>query len=167
VIQVHSPKKLRWLSLCQQFVGCTKYDGGWLTARFSVLSADNALVRVDMMKTRSAASLSRRALLGAMLLCVVAATVRADDDEINEIPGHDEASEHEYALDLVKTGQALPLAEILLDVQKKVPGDLLEARLKKRRGILVYILTVLSKNGTYSIVTVNAKDKTIIRVQEK
>jgi uncharacterized membrane protein YkoI len=67
----------------------------------------------------------------------------------------------------VKSGQALPLAEILIEVQKKVSGDLLEARMKKRQGLLVYVLTVLSKNGIYSIVTVNAKDKTIIRVQER
>jgi uncharacterized membrane protein YkoI len=122
-----------------------------------------------MMKTRSAALLSRRSILGAIMLCAVALPVRAEDDhdEENEIPGHDEASEHEYALDLVKSGKALPLAEILLDVQKKVPGDLLEARLKKRHGMLVYVLTVLSKTGIYSIVTVNAKDKTIIRVQER
>jgi uncharacterized membrane protein YkoI len=122
-----------------------------------------------MIRTPLAASLSRRSLLSGMLLCVVAVPVRADDDddEANEIPGHDEASEHEYALDLVKSGQALPLAEILIEVQKKVSGDLLEARMKKRQGLLVYVLTVLSKNGIYSIVTVNAKDKTIIRVQER
>lgn len=119
------------------------------------------------MKTCSATLFSRRALLGALLLCVVALPVRADDDEINEIPGHDEADEHEYALDLVKNGQALPLAEILLEVQKKISGDLLEARLKRRHGVVVYILSILSKTGTYSLVTVNAKDKTIISVQEK
>jgi uncharacterized membrane protein YkoI len=120
-----------------------------------------------MMKTRPVAALSRRAFLGAVLLCVVAIPVLADDDEVNEIPGHNEADEHEYALDLVKNGQALPLADILVEVQKKVPGDLLEARLKKRHGVVVYILSILSKTGTYSVVTVNAKDKTIIRIQEK
>jgi uncharacterized membrane protein YkoI len=120
-----------------------------------------------MMKIRPIAALSRRALLGALFLCVIARPVLGDDDEINEIPGHDEADEHEYALDLVKSKQALPLADILLEVQKKVPGDLLEARLKRRHGVVVYILSILSKTGTYSVVTVNAKDKTIIRIQEK
>jgi uncharacterized membrane protein YkoI len=120
-----------------------------------------------MMTTRPFAALSRRALLGAIFLCATARLVLADDDEINEIPGHDEADEHEYALDLVKNKQALPLAEILLEVQKKVPGDLLEARLKKRHGVVVYILSILSKTGIYSVVTVNAQDKNIIRIQEK
>ena len=120
-----------------------------------------------MMKTRPAAILTRRALLGALLFCVVAQPALAEADEANEIPGHDEASEHEYALDLVKNGSALPLADILLEVQKTVPGDLLEARLKKRRGLVVYVLSLLSKDGTYSVVTVNAKDKTVISVQEK
>ena len=146
---------------------CAKRDGGWLTGRFSVLSADNLLVRFAMMKKRSGSGLSRRTLLGAVLFCLPVASALADDNEANEIPGHDEASEHEYALDLVKNGSALPLADILLEVQKTVPGDLLEARLKKRRGILVYILSILSKDGTYSVVTANAKDKTIINVQEK
>lgn len=119
-----------------------------------------------MMTLRSPSTLSRRALLGVVLLCATASRSLADD-EANEIPGHDEASEHEYALDLVKNGSALPLADILVEVQKTVPGDLLEARLKKRHGILVYILSILSKDGTYSIVAVNAKDKTILSVQEK
>lgn len=120
-----------------------------------------------MMKTRSAAFLSRRTLFGAFVFCVVALPAIAEDDEAHEIPGHDEAGEHEYALDLVKGGKALPLADILLEVQKTVPGDLLEARLKRRREAVVYILSILSKDGTYSVVTVNAKDKTIINVQEK
>ena len=118
-----------------------------------------------MMKTQSAA-LSRRSLWGALLLCAVVTPVLADE-EASEIPGHDEAGEHEYALGLVKNGRALPLAEILIEVQKTVPGDLLEARLKKRHGVVVYILSILSKTGTYSVVTVNAKDKSIIDVQEK
>jgi uncharacterized membrane protein YkoI len=120
-----------------------------------------------MVKILSAAALSRRSLLGALLFCALIQPAIAEEDESNEIPGHDEASEHEYALDLVKNGSALPLADILVEVQKTVPGDLLEARLKKRHGIVVYILSILSKTGTYSVVTVNAKDKAIIDVQEK
>ena len=145
----------------------TSLHGDGLTVRFSRLSADILLVRFEMMKVPSATKFSRRAVIGALLLCAVASSVRADGDEGEEIPGHDEAGEHEYALDLVKNGSALPLADILLEVQKTVPGDLLEARLKKRHGLVVYILSILSKTGTYSVVTVNAKDKTIISVQEK
>ncbi len=108
------------------------------------------------------------AILSTSFVCPSASLALADgDNEGDEIPGHDEAGEHEYALDLVKSGKALPLAEILLEVQKTVPGDLLEARLKKRHGAVVYILSILSKTGTYSVVTVSAKDKTIIKVQEK
>ena len=120
-----------------------------------------------MVKSSSKAALSRRFFLGTLLLCATVQPAIADEDEANEIPGHDEASEHEYALDLVKNGNALPLADILLEVEKVVPGDLLEARLKRRRGVVVYVLSILSKTGTYSVVTVNAKDKTIINVQEK
>lgn len=108
------------------------------------------------------------AIVSAALICSGVSIALADgDNESNEIPGHNEAAEHEYALDLVKSGRALPLADILLEVQKTVPGDLLEARLKKRQAVIVYVLSILSKNGTYSVVTVNAKDKTIIMVQEK
>ncbi len=120
-----------------------------------------------MMEKLLATGFSRRSFLSALVFCAVVPLANADDDEGNEIPGHDEASEHEYALDLVKNGSALPLADILLEVQKTVPGDLLEARLKKRNGVVVYILSILSKAGTYSVVTVNAKNKTIIKVQEK
>lgn len=125
-----------------------------------------------IMKSQGQFLVKRRELLLAILsagfVCSGVSRGLADDDnEANEIPGHDEAGEHEYALDLVKSGEALPLAEILLEVQKTVPGDLLEARLKKRHGAVVYVLSILSKTGTYSVVTVSAKDKTIIKVQEK
>ncbi len=120
-----------------------------------------------MMKTSSRAALSRRSLLGALMLFAVAQPAKADSDEADENPGHDEAGEHEYALGLVKNGGALPLADILVEVQKTIPGDLLEARLKKRHGIVVYVLSLLSKDGTYSVVTVNAKNKSIVSVEDR
>ena len=113
---------------------------------------------------------SRRSfLLGAVMLLSTIELVPALalDDEAGEIPGHDEAHEHEFALESVKNGSALPLAVILEEVQKKVPGELLEARLKRRHGVLVYVLSILSKEGEYSVVTVNAKDKAIIEVWKK
>ena len=113
---------------------------------------------------------SRRSfLLGAVMLLSTIELVPALalDDEAGEIPGHDEAHEHEFALESVKNGSALPLSVILEEVQKKVPGDLFEARLKRRQGILVYVLSILSKEGDYRVVTVNAKDKTIIEIWEK
>ena len=114
---------------------------------------------------QSGTGILRRAFLGALFMLAMATSVRAED-EANEVPGHNEANEHEYALDRVKDGSALPLADILVEVQKTVPGDLLEAQLKMRNSVLVYVLTMLSKTGIYSIVTVNAKDNTIINVQE-
>lgn len=109
----------------------------------------------------------RRIFLSVIVVFALACPVYADDEEAHEIQGHNEANEHEYALQQVAVGKALPLTEILLEVQKTVPGDLLEARLKMRKAILVYVLTMLSKDGTFSVVTVNAKDKTILDVQEK
>ena len=110
--------------------------------------------------------IQRRSFLVAMFGVALAGTARADD-ELNEVPGQDETKEHEYALDRVKDGSALPLADILVEVQKSVPGDLLEAELKMRDSVLVYVLTMLSKTGIYRVVIVNAKDKTIIDVKEK
>ena len=113
---------------------------------------------------------SRRSfLLGAVVLLSTIPLVPAlaFEDETDEIPGHDEAHEHEFALESVTNGSVLPLAVILEDVQKKVPGDLFEARLKRRHGVLVYVLSILSKEGDYRVVTVNAKDKSIIEIWEK
>ena len=108
----------------------------------------------------------RRSFFAAMFVLALTTFSHAED-ELNEVPGHDETKEHEYALDRVKDGSALPLADILVEVQKSVQGDLLEAELRMRDSDLVYVLTMLSKTGIYSVVIVNAKDKTIIDVKEK
>jgi uncharacterized membrane protein YkoI len=89
------------------------------------------------------------------------------DNEGDEIPGHSEAEEHNFALESVSKGTALPLIDILVEVQKSVPGQLLEARLKRRHGTLIYVLTVLSAAGIYSLVVVDAKTKKILEIKEK
>ncbi|MDE2445810.1 MAG: PepSY domain-containing protein [Alphaproteobacteria bacterium] len=103
----------------------------------------------------------------ATVTLAVSALADGGDGDGDEIPGHSEANEQEFALKSVVDGSALPLVDVLTEVQKTVQGQLLEARLKRRQGVLVYVLTVLSTSGTYSLVLVDAKTKKILEIKEK
>ncbi len=84
-----------------------------------------------------------------------------DDDDDDDDDDSDEATKE------VTAGNAVPLVKIIAEVQKKVPGEVLDAKFHRRFGRLTYVLTVLSTSGTYFTVTVNARTKAILNVQEK
>lgn len=89
----------------------------------------------------------------------------------NDGPGHDDDDDDDddsdEATKEVTAGNAVPLVKIIAEVQKKVPGEVLDAKFHRRFGRLTYVLTVLSTSGTYFTVTVNARTKAILNVQEK
>jgi hypothetical protein len=88
-----------------------------------------------------------------------------DDDNDND--DHENDDDEDDALQHVSSGDAAPLSSIMKEVRKKVPGKVLKVRLRRRLGILVYDLTVLSTTGSYYAVAVNARTQAIIAVREK
>lgn len=57
------------------------------------------------------------------------------------------ATEQEEALRAVRTGQALPLAEILPIAQSTYEGEVIDVHLMRVRSILLYQLTFLAPDG--------------------
>jgi Centromere protein B dimerisation domain len=90
-----------------------------------------------------------------------------NDDNDNDNDDHEDDDDEDDALQHVSSGDAAPLSSIMKEVRKKVPGKVLKVRLRRRLGILVYDLTVLSTTGSYYAVAVNARTQAIIAVREK
>ena len=55
----------------------------------------------------------------------------------------------------IKNGRAITLARTLAVVRKRAPGDIIQARLCRERGTLVYVVTVISRKGKVVRVRVN------------
>ena len=75
-------------------------------------------------------------------------------------------SEQSLARDAVSRGQIQPLDSILGNVEAAVPGSVLSARLKKDDGgVWIYRLVILSPDGRYRNVVVDAARNAIIQVK--
>lgn len=64
--------------------------------------------------------------------------------------------EHDRARDAVREGQALPLGNIIRELQRTCPGTFLNAVLEERDGRLVYRLQMLSTSGRRVFTIVDA-----------
>ena len=73
----------------------------------------------------------------------------------------------ERALEAVQSGKAAPLSDILELVEEEVPGRVLEVEIDDEHGQLVYEIKVLSADGRYFEVYVDAAAKKILKVEEK
>ena len=62
----------------------------------------------------------------------------------------------------IADGKAVPLATARRAARQKTPGDLVNARLCRQSERLIYLLTVLARDGKVARVTVDAANGTII-----
>jgi len=77
-----------------------------------------------------------------------------DDDDDDGDYGDD----HERARDAVRDGRALPLGAFIARIERQYGGRLIDARLRERRGKLVYELKLISdRGGRVFTVSVDAK----------
>src|SRR5271165_393551 len=75
-------------------------------------------------------------------------------------------SEQGLARDAVSRGLVQPLDSILSNVETTVPGSVLSARLKKGDdGVWIYRLVILSPEGRYRNVIVDAARNTILQIR--
>jgi hypothetical protein len=76
-----------------------------------------------------------------------------DDDDDD-----DYGDDHERARDAVRDGRALPLGAFIARIERQYGGRLIDARLRERRGKLVYELKLISdRGGRVFTVSVDAK----------
>gem|GEM_PF-4886946 len=70
---------------------------------------------------------------------------------------HDQADQN-LAHEAVSAGEAAPLNSVLAIIRKAVPGEVLDVALgPDPKGMLTYQVTVLTKDGEYCDITVDAK----------
>jgi uncharacterized membrane protein YkoI len=63
---------------------------------------------------------------------------------------------------VIKSGRAITLARTLAIVRKRAAGDVLRAQLCRERSGLVYVVTVITRNGKVVRVRVNAASGSVI-----
>jgi hypothetical protein len=74
--------------------------------------------------------------------------------------------EQDRAREALRRGWVLPLGNVLANVRKSVPGDVLDVRLKHESdGEWVYALMVLTPDGRYRDVAVDAKSCRILWIK--
>ena len=61
--------------------------------------------------------------------------------------------------------RALPLATVRSSVRARVPGEMVRARLCQEPERLIYLLTVLPRDGKVRRVIVDAKNGTVVNVR--
>jgi uncharacterized membrane protein YkoI len=62
----------------------------------------------------------------------------------------------------IADGRAVPLASALRTMHTRVPGELVRARLCQDAGKLIYLLTVLPRDGKVRRATIDAANGTIV-----
>lgn len=62
----------------------------------------------------------------------------------------------------IAAGEAIPLAAVRRMLRQRMGGELVRARLCRRAGHLIYLLTVLSRDGKVRRVTVDARNGSVI-----
>ena len=75
--------------------------------------------------------------------------------------------DHEEALALLKSGKVLPLTEIINKTSQKLPGKILEIKLEKKEGIIIYEFEFLGDDGVVMEMLIDAKTAEIIDVRKE
>jgi hypothetical protein len=75
-------------------------------------------------------------------------------------------SDQDRARDAVRSGQALPLPEIMGIVRGRYPGKLLDAKLSRRGNALIYRIKLRGRGNRVQHLQVNARTGNILSVRE-
>jgi uncharacterized membrane protein YkoI len=93
-----------------------------------------------------------------------------DDDEDDDNSGSGSGTsgkrrDQERALDAVKKGKVRPLGEVLRMVSERAPGDVLRVKLNRASGELFYRITILTNEGRYREVVVDAQSNRVVSMR--
>ncbi len=73
------------------------------------------------------------------------------------------AKDHNQALDLVKSGDIIPLATILIKLQKLEQGQIIEVELEKKKKRLIYEIELVNNEGVIKEYIFDAKTGKLIK----
>ena len=98
-------------------------------------------------------------LLPAVLAAAGLAPAAADDKRHRK--------DHEEARQAVERGEIMPLTEVLAEVRKSVPGEIVGVELERKHGTWVYEFKVIQTGGLRIEVYTDARPGRIIRTKDK
>ena len=77
------------------------------------------------------------------------------------------AKDHDNALDLVKSGEVMPLATIIIKLQKLEQGQIIEVELEKKKKRLIYEIELVNEHGIVKEYIFDAKNGELIKEKTK
>lgn len=77
------------------------------------------------------------------------------------------AEDHNKALNLVKSGEIMPLTTILQKLQRLEQGQVIEVELEKNKNRLIYEIELVNKHGIVKKYIFDAKSGVLIREKIK
>lgn len=72
------------------------------------------------------------------------------------VPGERAAEEHDLVLRAVEEGRAVPMRNLMAQIEAKFRADVIDAKLRNGRNGLIYELKMLSDQGRVFVVSVDA-----------
>ncbi len=81
--------------------------------------------------------------------------------------GRGRGGDHDDAREAYEHGEALPLAQILPQALRTVPGEVLEVELEREHGRLVYEIEILARNGRVRKVILDARTGAVLGVEDE
>lgn len=126
---------------------------------------DSGLIRpVRQISARLGYPLSMRYRLSLLLILALPGLAGGQGAPAEPLaPGPDV----ELARDLVERGQILPLAKVLALLQAQHPGQVVEVELEYSRGILVYEVDMITRDGRLIEVDMDAATGEIVDLEEE
>lgn len=113
----------------------------------------------------------RKVILGILALATLASGQRlaladgkrrrrgkSDDD-------HDD--DHEAAARARADGEILPLTEIIEAISHSHPGEIVGVELERDEGIWIYEIKLVTPEGRYLEIYVDARDKQVVKIEDK
>jgi uncharacterized membrane protein YkoI len=99
--------------------------------------------------------MSASKLVAALTLLLAVLAPAAADDALRCLSRNEQRA-------AIADGRAVPLASARHTLRLKMPGELVKARLCQQPDRLIYLLTVLARDGKVRRVTVDAANGTVI-----
>lgn len=83
------------------------------------------------------------------------------------LSAHAGRRDHDLARDAVRSGQALPLSDILARVRPKLQGEIVRVEFERERGRFVYEFKIISPEGQVRSVRVDAATANILEEEDR
>ena len=99
--------------------------------------------------------MSASKLVAALALLLAVQTPAAAEDALRCLSRNEQRA-------AIADGRAVPLASARHTLRLKMPGELVKARLCQQQERLIYLLTVLARDGKVRHVTVDASNGAVI-----